>query len=190
MTRQEKMNRAIFVRMRYRDLKTAEKLVNSVLRSLKGEPNRQAAKTILIEAFEQLGLIYFARGRNGRSLYYFKRAIKLAKELDTSKSFTYERLLAVSARVYIARGQHDLADEMYGTAIGRLLAKGVLWLAGSILSLYKEFLLTQQRKKEATSCQRKIRSVESRRKKQQEESAAKAAAALEDTEEFVDHRED
>jgi tetratricopeptide (TPR) repeat protein len=143
LTRQEKLNRAKLVRRQYHDLKTAEKLVNSVMRSLKTEPDRLEAKKILIDAFEQLGLIYFARGRNGRSLYYFKRAIKLAHEIDNSKSITYEKLLVVSARVYIARGQHDVAEELYATAIGRLVGKG-LWRLAAFL---KEILDSVQQRK-------------------------------------------
>lgn len=167
MSRREKLDRAIFVRKELRDLKTAEKLVKSVMRSLKTEPDRQAAQKMLVDSFEQLGLINFAKGRNGRSLYYFKRAIKLAKELDTPKSYTYEKLLVVSARVYEARGQYELVEKMYGTAIGRLIAKGALNLVGGILKLLKEFLLSRKRKKEAASCQRKIRSVEQLRDKQE-----------------------
>lgn len=164
-TNSDKLNRAIYVRTRYNDLKTAEKLVRSFMRSLRTEPDRQEAKNDAMHGFEQLGLIYFARGRNGRSLYYFNRAIAIAKDLDTSKSFDYERILSVSTRVYVARGQRAQAEEIFAKVIGRLLAKGIFWLAKSILKLFKEFLQAQNRQKEATACQRKIRAVEQKQQK-------------------------
>lgn len=140
MTRDEKLSRAIQARKKHRDLKTAEKLINSVMRSLKTEPDRKLAKEYLMKSFEQLGLIYFARGRNGRSLYYFNRALKLAKEIDTPKTYNYELILALSTRVYVARGQRDLAAEIFAKIIGRLIGRGIYRLAAVIVDLYKEFL--------------------------------------------------
>ncbi len=169
MTRTEKLNRAIFVRKKYGNLKEAEKLVRSVMRSLKAEPDKDEAKKFLTDSFEQLGLIYFARGRNGRALWYFNQAIKLAKEVDGPKTFNYERLLSIAAEVHIARGRYDLADEMYAEAIVSLLKKGVGWLASAILKIYKEFLKQRNRKKEASACQRKIRALELNFKRKQEE---------------------
>ncbi len=169
MTRIEKINRAIFVRKKYGNLKAAEKLVRSAMRSLKTEPNRDEARKILTDGFEQLGLINFARGRNGRALWYFNQAIRLAKDVDGPKTFNYERLLSIAAEVHIARGRYDLADEMYAEAIVSLLKKGVGWLASAILKIYKEFLKERNRKKEASACQRKIRALELKFRRKEEE---------------------
>ncbi len=146
LNREEKLTRAIDMRKKHRDLKKAEKLINSVMRSLKTEPDRKLAKEFLMKSFEQLGLIYFTRGRNGRSLYYFNRAIALAKEIDTKKTYNYERILAISTRVYVARGRRDLAAEIFAKIIGRLIARGIFRLAAVIIDLYKEFLRANHEK--------------------------------------------